>query len=1259
LSGQWSRVSGAVVTPISGATQSTYTVQTADLAQTLVYVETATNVDGATSATSSATVTVLAQPSFSAQSPPQVTPTSSLFSYPFVASGGDITYSLVNSDLPGTITIGSSTGVLSGTPTTVGSYAYSVKATNAAGEATTSLKVLHVGRESTPNPSTTIQRSDIPFTVTPTITLSQGASVEAFVPITVSVTSSPGSHSLTGTTTRTTDVAGVATFDGLELTGIAGSYTLSFDAGPEWPVSTVTVTLTAGDPVALEIATQPVGGVQANVNLGTQPVVEIVDSAGNTTTNDNSTVVTAALVSGWPGASLVTASATAVSGVATFTNMKVTGGIGRFTLGFSSTPVYSPVTSSVFTILGTSQTITFGAIGNKTLGDPPFVVTASTSSGLPLTFSSTTPSVCSPATATTTSAIVSLHGGGSCTIQVDQAGDQTFSEAAPATRTFTVSPIAQTTPLTMVNSTVEFGRSLTMTSSGGSGTGAVSYILSGGVGSANCSITGDQLTHTSVGTCDVRAEKAADASFQIVQSAPVTITVVKARQTVEFTSTPSASITVGPATYVATATASSSLAVSMSIDAASAAVCTSTDVTSPMTVSFIGEGDCILRATIGASANFEAGDEPAVQTIVVGPAGGGGLQNQWISFAPLSNMSIGDANIVLSGTTSANLSVSFSTTTTNVCTVTGRVLAVVATGRCVVTATQAGNATFAAASPVVRSFTVSPTTPHAPGLVGVSGQAGAIRVSFTPPAFDGGSPILSYRVIATPTSGPAVVSDACSSSPCSVAGLATGTAYVVTMRARNAVGWGAESSASVAVTPAANPIAVQNVSVVAGNGTLDVSWDDPAGFGGATCVGYELRIRVAGDPWPGAAVATSTCPSSGTHTFSGLTSGTAYDVQIVTVTSDLTTATDINTAVVSGVPAGPPSAPRQLSVIDSAGGEITLYWAAPLVNGGAAITDYEVLIGTSPCGAVTVDQTTGAGTCVKSGLTSQTTYAITIRARNAFGLGASHNGSHVVAAFQPPVTGGGTSGGGTTTDDDDDDDGENDGDDNDGGNGDGVPRPGGPDAPRLPGIDDNDDGFPDPWRPNPDPNNRPGIPCSGCVQVFPAPSGGDGPQPGVTNSPPGSRPGVIKVSTGTGPVVTIGGSNPDGRPATVTSPSGGFVVGPGGNVPIVLTGLKPGSTVTVWLADQFSVSGVVGPDGTISLTATVPGDLPSGAYTGRVDLVDPSGQAQSILFGFQWVGRNGMLPVTGNDGVEGLVIVLWMFVAGVLIIAMSRRRHLL
>jgi hypothetical protein len=200
--------------------------------------------------------------------------------------------------------------------------------------------------------------------------------VEAGVPITVSVTSSPGNHSLTGTTTRTTDVAGVATFDDLELTGIAGSYTLSFDAGSGWPVATISVTLTSGTPVALAMATQPVGNVQIDTNLTAPPAVKIVDSAGNTVTTDNSTVVTASLVTPPGGVSLVNGSATASSGVATFTNVQVSGGIGTFALDFASTPAYTAVTSSTFTILGIPQNITDCLFGGGDLhhiggGEPP------------------------------------------------------------------------------------------------------------------------------------------------------------------------------------------------------------------------------------------------------------------------------------------------------------------------------------------------------------------------------------------------------------------------------------------------------------------------------------------------------------------------------------------------------------------------------------------------------------------------------------------------------------------------------------------------------------------------------------------------------------------------------------------------------------------------------------------------------------------------------------------------------------------------
>ena len=95
---------------------------------------------------------------------------------------------------------------------------------------------------------------------------------------------------------------------------------------------------------------------------------------------------------------------------------------------------------------------------------------------------------------------------------------------------------------------------------------------------------------------------------------------------------------------------------------------------------------------------------------------------------------------------------------------------------------------------------------------------------------------------------------------------------------------------------------------------------------------------------------------------------------------------------------------------------------------------------------------------------------------------------------------------------------------------DGGPNPGGPSAPPLPGTDEDGDGLPDPWTPNDDPNNVPGRPCSGCVQLFPAPHGdadGDGDadddrmRPTVTSSPPGSNPGTITVTTGSGATIVI------------------------------------------------------------------------------------------------------------------------------------------
>ena len=89
-----------------------------------------------------------------------------------------------------------------------------------------------------------------------------------------------------------------------------------------------------------------------------------------------------------------------------------------------------------------SQSIQFGPISNKTLTDSPFVITATSSSDLPIDFTTNTPSICNvtPGSliAGVSSATVVLSRGGTCTLVAQQPGNQIFDPAIAVTQTFNV-----------------------------------------------------------------------------------------------------------------------------------------------------------------------------------------------------------------------------------------------------------------------------------------------------------------------------------------------------------------------------------------------------------------------------------------------------------------------------------------------------------------------------------------------------------------------------------------------------------------------------------------------------------------------------------------------------------------------------------------------------------------------------------------------------------------------------------------------------
>ncbi len=75
------------------------------------------------------------------------------------------------------------------------------------------------------------------------------------------------------------------------------------------------------------------------------------------------------------------------------------------------------------------------------------------------------------------------------------------------------------------DTTVTYGQTLTLTSSGGSGTGAVTYAVTNGTGEAT--IDGNVLTPSKVGTVTVIATKGEDTTYNSISSAPVVITIEK------------------------------------------------------------------------------------------------------------------------------------------------------------------------------------------------------------------------------------------------------------------------------------------------------------------------------------------------------------------------------------------------------------------------------------------------------------------------------------------------------------------------------------------------------------------------------------------------------------------------------------------------------------------------------------------------------------------------------------------------------------
>ena len=87
------------------------------------------------------------------------------------------------------------------------------------------------------------------------------------------------------------------------------------------------------------------------------------------------------------------------------------------------------------------------------------------------------------------------------------------------------------------------------------------------------------------------------------------------------------------------------------------------------------------------------------------------LLPQTISFAHLQDRTFGDGPVSVSGTASSGLPLNYTVTSGANCTIAGDTVTITGPGSCSVTATQAGDSTYAAAAPVTQTFAIAKATP--------------------------------------------------------------------------------------------------------------------------------------------------------------------------------------------------------------------------------------------------------------------------------------------------------------------------------------------------------------------------------------------------------------------------------------------------------------------------------------------------------------------------------------------------------------------
>jgi titin len=192
---------------------------------------------------------------------------------------------------------------------------------------------------------------------------------------------------------------------------------------------------------------------------------------------------------------------------------------------------------------------------------------------------------------------------------------------------------------------------------------------------------------------------------------------------------------------------------------------------------------------------------------------------QTIAFAQPVDWSQSKGKAPLGGTSTSQLTITYSSSTPSVCTVDGQSVVLKTQGTCSITAAQEGDSTYKAADEVTRSFTVGPPTP-APGEVTAAAGVSSLRATWQVPGDVTG--VTGYTAIASP--GPATCSTKSAADTSCVLGGQAGVEYTITVVSNHPLGDSAATGPSNPATPTDPPVAatppVTNLLLTTDKGTI-------------------------------------------------------------------------------------------------------------------------------------------------------------------------------------------------------------------------------------------------------------------------------------------------------------------------------------------------------------------------------------------------------------------------------------------------------